>query len=346
MYRAFKQNLIKMLAFAAVILALLVCLRINMSTVYGSGSGNLTVHTKYEDTDISGVSVHIYAVSELAEEGIVDSQASDSDAVKIIADQVNSGELSEYSNGTTGSDGRIDFNNVPDGSYFIKCDSIKKDKTTYSFQDSLISMPYFDAEGNSTYEVTVVPKVEVITEAEDPETYYVYKRWSDSGHTKKRPSEITVYIYLDGSLYNTVKLNSSNSWQYSWSYEKGHTWSVAEESIKKYRTVIDSSGTSFTITNTYKSSGGGGSSDDDDDDDDDGTVTTTSTTDSGTLGSASDPISDAVDAAAGVLGDMEAGVLGDRLLPQTGQLWWPLPVLILLGIIFFVVGVRMNRNEE
>ena len=53
-----------------------------------------------------------------------------------------------------------------------------------------------------------------------------------------------------------------------------------------------------------------------------------------------------VEAASGVLGDIEAGVLGDRLLPQTGQLWWPLPVLIILGIILFIAGIRMNRKER
>jgi hypothetical protein len=31
--------------------------------------------------------------------------------------------------------------------------------------------------------------------------------------------------------------------------------------------------------------------------------------------------------------------------PQTGMLWWPMPVLIVAGVLFIVVGVRLNRRE-
>lgn len=33
-------------------------------------------------------------------------------------------------------------------------------------------------------------------------------------------------------------------------------------------------------------------------------------------------------------------------IPQTGMLWWPMPVLIVLGLVFIVVGVGLNRRNR
>ena len=36
----------------------------------------------------------------------------------------------------------------------------------------------------------------------------------------------------------------------------------------------------------------------------------------------------------------------DPSLPQTGQLWWPVPVLICAGLLLFVVGMVLNRRKK
>lgn len=33
-------------------------------------------------------------------------------------------------------------------------------------------------------------------------------------------------------------------------------------------------------------------------------------------------------------------------IPQTGMLWWPMPVLIVLGLVFIIVGLRLNRRNQ
>lgn len=33
-------------------------------------------------------------------------------------------------------------------------------------------------------------------------------------------------------------------------------------------------------------------------------------------------------------------------LPPTGMLWWPMPVLIVMGLVFIVVGLRLNRRNR
>ena len=32
-------------------------------------------------------------------------------------------------------------------------------------------------------------------------------------------------------------------------------------------------------------------------------------------------------------------------LPQTGQLWWPVPVLALLGLVLLLAGLRLTRKR-
>ncbi len=37
---------------------------------------------------------------------------------------------------------------------------------------------------------------------------------------------------------------------------------------------------------------------------------------------------------------------GNEKLPQTGQLWWPVPVLAFIGILFIIIGIGYRREEE
>lgn len=37
---------------------------------------------------------------------------------------------------------------------------------------------------------------------------------------------------------------------------------------------------------------------------------------------------------------------GITKLPQTGQLWWPVPILLSSGILLFGIGLILRRNEN
>ena len=37
---------------------------------------------------------------------------------------------------------------------------------------------------------------------------------------------------------------------------------------------------------------------------------------------------------------------GGSKLPQTGQLWWPVPILVILGILAILVGYVWRRNPN
>ena len=123
---------------------------------------------------------------------------------------------------------------------------------------------------NEDVDLTVKPLKETV-----PPKYMVVKSWNDSGNEKVRPKEIKVEIYYDyktgekNEPVETVTLNASNNWCYTWSIENekyadktGDKYTVKEvitSDISKAYTVSQSENTNketntktFNITNTYK----------------------------------------------------------------------------------------------
>ena len=40
------------------------------------------------------------------------------------------------------------------------------------------------------------------------------------------------------------------------------------------------------------------------------------------------------------------GTSSDSTLPQTGQLWWPVPVLLIAGIVICFMGIYLKKRSE
>ena len=59
--------------------------------------------------------------------------------------------------------------------------------------------------------------------------------------------------FLDGVVFEEVKLNDSNKWAHSWTgLSSAHQWAVVEASVPSgYTTLSDVEGDTTTITNTH-----------------------------------------------------------------------------------------------
>ena len=81
----------------------------------------------------------------------------------------------------------------------------------------------------------------------------VIKLWEDKGYEENRPAEITVELLADGQVYDTVVLNADNHWMYQWNgLDKDTVWSIKEVAVpENYNSVITAEGSVFVITNTY-----------------------------------------------------------------------------------------------
>ncbi len=85
-------------------------------------------------------------------------------------------------------------------------------------------------------------------------SYEVKKVWDDAENPSHRPESVDVALYRDGSLDRVVKLTEAGGWSYKWTTTGKSSWTVMEKSIPEgYVASLESSGNSFTITNTLKS---------------------------------------------------------------------------------------------
>ncbi|MCR5343559.1 MAG: Cna B-type domain-containing protein [Butyrivibrio sp.] len=211
---------------------------------------------------------------------------------------------------------------------------------------------------NAYYDVVAIPKREAIKLEGDPEEFEVYKQWVDNG-SSDRPSSIDVKIYCDGSLLETVTLSSTNNWQYKWKSEKGHTFSVEEVmNSDKYTPNISRNENTFIVVNTKNPE----TPDEPDEPDKPDKPKNPKTPknpdnpdnpDSPDTPDKPDKLSnDSASDDGGVLGAIRKvaeelpAVLGARRLPQTGQLWWPIPILAIVGIILIFLGFRSERKRK
>lgn len=113
-----------------------------------------------------------------------------------------------------------------------------------------ISNPIKENDNN----VTVVIKN---THEKETREIVIEKVWDDVGNENKRPDSITVNIYANGELFETVKITAENNWQLKLEnlqkYFSGEEiiYTIEEVELEDY--VTDYEG--YTIINSYKAKG-------------------------------------------------------------------------------------------
>ena len=124
--------------------------------------------------------------------------------------------------------------------------------------------------------------------------------------------EIRVQLYRDGTLYDTQTLNDANNWEYAWSkLDNTSRWTVIEEQVPGDCTVSYTqqqvkSGKTYKEAFTITNTGST-------------TVVTTS---------------------------RNTGSNNTGKLPQTGQLWKPVLVLLMCGGALALAGQVKRRKEQ
>lgn len=212
-----------------------------VAEIYADGSFELVVPFSEFQVDIQGIS------SQMEWQRAADTLASNA-----IADQI-----PPTAKVLTDANGDAVFSQLQTGIYLVQGLVSQKESGTYRFKNFCVFVPTPLDDGTLNYDVTAIPKPPEAQKPEDRE-YQVTKLWKDTGFQSKRPSKVTVDILKDGSVQETVTLNSGNNWTYCWKAPAdGGVWTVVEKDVPdEYTVVITDSGTSFTITNSRTSSGG------------------------------------------------------------------------------------------
>ena len=340
-------------------------------------TGNLKIYYNFSGYgDMAGVKAHIYRIADVSKTGeftvvapfntlglnITDmTSISTHEQWKAITDTlsiyVKNNSVQEYATATSGNDGFADLGSVATGLYYGYSDPIEIDGTRYVYYDVIAPVPgpvMLDETGrsdwdgtwtNAPYDVIAIPKRESTRVEGDPEEYTIFKQWNDKGHSDDRPVSINVKNYCDGALFETVQLSSSNNWQYSWKHEKGHKFTVEEEvDSEKYTVTVSQNETGIVIVNSRNP---------EKKEEKPPTETPPTHTEEGhkepqrteTPPNTENESPSVLGAVRELLGELPA-VLGARRLAQTGQLWWPIPVLAIAGIILILHGIRSERRRK
>ena len=358
------SNLSKfILAVLTLILTVTICMPLSVEargSVDTSKKGSLGLTYSYQTTLLPGVHVHLYRIADISSAGEftlispyddtkqfpvtdlnkISDQSEWDNLLNPVAAYIYTNKVTPDAEAVSDADGKISFADLKLGIYLVVSDALvqPENNCTYSFSSFLTSIPGLDADDNwtnSVYDVVGVPKCKKTV---NPQTvhYYVYKRWDDSGYAGNRPTSISVNIYVDGTLYTTQTLSAGNNWSYSWSYAEGHNFTVSENVSGSYSLSSTQDGNAFILTNTYNPPDNPPTYPDYPPDNPyyPGTPTTPSGEVAGVSRTPATPTGD------------QPAVLGAKRLPQTGQLWWPVPVLALAGMSLFGYGWYADRKKK
>lgn len=272
--------------------------------------------------------------------------------------------------GTTDASGALSFPNeaerLPHGVYLVLGEPRTIGNTVYIPSPSIVMLPGIDALTQDwTYDILIEPKTEIRNNPVSPEQPVytmreVIKEWKEDGHQSSRPSSITVQLLRNGILYDTVTLSEENQWHYTWDQlDNWASWTLTEQVPAGYTVTIEQKGIAFLVTNTFNDASNPSQTTGSDIQQSGSTLPeessgTPPTTDAS--GNPDTPItsdtpggsdtSDPSHSSASVPGDRPQTTPDSPNLPQTGMLWWPVPLFAVVGCLCLMAGVLMARHHH
>ncbi|MDO4864094.1 MAG: Cna B-type domain-containing protein [Ruminococcus sp.] len=249
-------------------------------------------------------------------------------------------DLPHLSVADTDENGTVTFSALETGLYLAVAKSVKIEHNLYKANPLL-----FEVKAGDTDENTIFPKMYSNSTLAGMGSYYTVKKvWVDNEDgARMRPVDVTVDLYKDGELADTVTLNLDNGWEYKWeNIDPEAEWRVVEREIPvKYEVIVDYNSTQYLIKNTYnpsrKTGGGYGTRT---------TMTTTSTTTATTTTTVTTAALQTTEKKSTLPPRTTATSTSEPKLPQTGQLWWPVVPLSAGGLVFITIGLALPKRKE
>lgn len=298
-------------------------------------------------------------------------------AAGVLAGYVDRDKVQPDYAGKTDEKGVYAINKLDAGLWLVSGGSHQRTYRTTENGESVLHRVYYHAapflvatpsleNGQWLYDVGISPK---FTASEDEYiSRRVLKVWDDAGYESQRPGALTFDLVRDGEIYDTVELNAGNAWRAQWDdLDNSYRWRIVEHAAGNYSVSARQEGMTYVVTNSYNEpappfrprptpdpirptpptdipdpnvpldpgpqtpadpSGPAEPQDPDVDIPDPGVPT-----DPGKPGPGP-----GID-----IPDPEVPLTG---LPQTGQLWWPVPVLAFAGLVLFLGGWASGRRKD
>lgn len=360
---------------AAIMIALMMCMTV--PAVHAAESGKLTIFSRSGGIWLEGMQWKIYPAVFADENGGLYLSDTFAEYPISLADTSTSGmqeiadtmenyavihDLAPLDSQSADANGVVQFTVSEPGYYLVAGEAITVGEQVYYPSPMLVEMT--EESGAiadlSTYAKFSVRDIGVGTS----EVLTLRKVWQDDDDAAGvRAVSIELELYCNGELYETVVLNHENEWTYAWTGDLDDDWRILEVNVPEYYSVIykrsevqllavntltgqiltppETTTTTTTTTTTVTSV----------------TTVTTTTTASGT--SVTDTSTDTETDTSTNTDTSKVTTTtktvtttktsGGSKLPQTGQLWWPVPVMGVSGVLLLVFGwiaSSRSRNGE
>lgn len=191
-----------------------------------------------EDIDKTNITIEIYNLANIDEEIIQKGELK-------IFDYLKANNIKPNISGYFNSNGIFTINEMDGELWLIKSGDFTKNNIEYKAIPQLI-----DSSKIGSLEI-VETKYEFEVPKDSSVTYEVEKKWVDD---ETKHDAISVSIYHDNIIYDTVSLSHENNWTYKWSglSNKGD-WYVIENDIPSgYVASYEKEENTFIITNTFQ----------------------------------------------------------------------------------------------
>jgi hypothetical protein len=174
----------------------------------------------------------------------------------VVERSANGEPISCAASGTTDSSGKVSFSNLPSGLYLLVSDQKTQGSVIYKSSAVLLTLPYQEVSGGWNDAPTIYAKNSIRETRESLVDLTVVKVWQDTGYTENRPQSVTVTLYQDEEALETVTLSESNSWRHTWKDLNALSdYYLVEQNVPTGYTVTTvQDGTTFVVTNTYNPS--------------------------------------------------------------------------------------------
>lgn len=289
----------------------------------------VTIDYASDDIVLSGNVFNLYRVASVSEDGEYtpleqyskykeDMQSENGSVLDSLAITlfgiISQQEIKPTEKEITDENGQASFYNIEHGLYVAYTDTYKcPNGDMYYTMPFIVQVPGV-VNNEWVYIHTVKPKIKYVAEG-GTFSLSVNKTWDDDGFENKRPTTIKVNLLCDGVINDTQELSEANNWRYMWTgLTRDHIWTIVEEEVKPYKQTVTQSGDSAVITNTYPDT----------------------------------PPDVPPDTPPDLPPDTppyEPPVTPPEV-PQTGQLWWPVPFLVIGGLVFIIAGLTNRQKEE
>ena len=325
---------------------------------------NLTIEYTDDKNPVSGITFELYYAASIDKSGTefalaedfakypVQVNGLDSAGWKALAETlsgyVKRDGLKALDSGTTDRKGQLEFptkqTKLLPGLYLVVGQLGQIGNTTYTTEPFFVTLPGLDQNDSWDYSLTVQPKYakeQRPSGGSDNKTTSrkVLKVWEDNGTSDNRPKEITVQLLKNGQVFDSIQLDEACNWKHLWTdlpkYENGRLidWTVVESAEENYTVSVIKEGITFVVTNTREETPPENPPDNPPDTPSD------------------NPPDNPPDTPSDNPPDTPSNNPPDNpseppSLPQTGVLWWPIPLLAACGSLCLAIGLFLKRKRH